>query len=71
MNKFLHSKQQFPFFKDVSKIAQNKLKPRHDGTENKSSFKKKALTTLAVTQKTFTVYQILLQANSIVVKPAR
>ena len=40
MKKFLHSKQQFPFFKDVSKIAQSKLKPRHDGTENKSSLKK-------------------------------
>ena len=40
MKKFLHSKQQFPFFKDVSKIAQNQLKPRHDGTENKSSLRK-------------------------------
>ena len=40
MKKFLHSKRQFPFFKDVSKIAQNKLKPRHDGTENKSSLRK-------------------------------
>ena len=43
MKKFLHSKRQFPFFKDVSKIAQNKLKPRHDGTENKSSLRKRHL----------------------------